>query len=53
MINDRWPGAEGRGPRAEGRGSKAEGRVLDDDGVISSCVMFHGSFVQSKNFVAL
>ena len=46
MIDDRWPRAEGRGPGAEGR-------VLDDDGGISSCVMFHGSFVQSKNFVAL
>ena len=37
MIDDQWP-------RADGQGVRAKGRVLDDDGGISSCLIFHGSF---------
>ena len=32
-----------------GRGPGAEGRVLDDDGGISLCLMFHGSFFNPRN----
>ena len=52
-VRDPVPKAEGQRSMIDDRGPRAECRALDDDGGISSCVMFYGSFVQSKNFVAL